>query len=67
MLAHESRARYDPAAAPLASASSLRAAVHSIASSSRKNGIANSTGSRICGGSTSRTAARTHRDTRYYR
>ena len=31
--------------------SSLRAAVHSRINSSKKNGMANSTGSRICGGS----------------
>src|ERR1700744_3397926 len=57
MLAIESRDRYAPDAGrgfcvPAASMrSSLRAAVHSRINSSKKNGMANSTGSRICEGS----------------
>src|SRR5262245_40643896 len=56
MLAHASLVWNAPGAglAHASMRSSLRAAVHSRISSTRKNGIANSTGSRIGGGSTSR-------------
>ena len=57
MLAMESRVKYAPDAgrgfseAAVSMCSSLRAAAHSRTNSNKKNGMANSTGSRICGGS----------------